>query len=102
MTKRPPESLRTTPTRVGGGPGNTDIWQFPASPPLTRLCSDTSFAQPLVPLSDSDSDGSDLELDLDGDSVIRDFGIDHDVEILDADPDDGRAQSAEDDEGDES
>ncbi|QRV79083.1 mitosis inhibitor kinase SWE1 [Ceratobasidium sp. AG-Ba] len=60
---------------------------FPPRRPLTRLCSDTTFAQPLVPSSDSDSDGSDLELDLDGDSVIRDIGIDHDVEIHDVDPD---------------
>ncbi|KAG8709736.1 hypothetical protein FRC08_018102 [Ceratobasidium sp. 394] len=79
---------------------------FPPRRPLTRLCSDTSFTQPLVPLSDSDSDGSDLELDLDGDSVIRDFGIDHDVEIHDADPDDCQdvsiLQGAEDDEGDQS
>ncbi|KAG8682159.1 hypothetical protein FRC11_000177, partial [Ceratobasidium sp. 423] len=51
------------------------------------------FAQPLVPLSDSDSDGSDLELDIEGDSVIRDFGIDDDLEIHDADPDNGQELS---------
>ncbi|KAG8718300.1 hypothetical protein FRC08_005530 [Ceratobasidium sp. 394] len=52
--------------------------------PLTQLCSGTSFAQPLVPLSGSDSDGSDLELDLDGNGVIHDFEID---------PDNGQAVS---------
>ncbi|KAG8708170.1 hypothetical protein FRC09_001399 [Ceratobasidium sp. 395] len=63
---------------------------FPPRRPLTRLCSDTTFAQPLVPLSDSDSDGSDLELDIDADSVIRDFGISYDAEIRDVDPNDGQ------------
>ncbi|KAG8722208.1 hypothetical protein FRC08_005566 [Ceratobasidium sp. 394] len=79
---------------------------FPPCRPLTRLCSNTSFAQSLVPLSDSDPDASDLELDLDGDSVIHDFGIDHNVGIHDADPDDGQdvsiLQGAKDDEGDQS
>ncbi|KAG8729133.1 hypothetical protein FRC11_009452 [Ceratobasidium sp. 423] len=51
------------------------------------------FAQLLVPLSDSDSDRSDLELDIEGDSVIRDFRIDDDVEIHDADPDNGQELS---------
>ncbi|KAG8788655.1 hypothetical protein FRC12_014337 [Ceratobasidium sp. 428] len=76
---------------------------FPPRRPLTRLCSDTTFAQPLVPLSDSDSDGSDLELDIDADSVIGNFGIDYDAEIRDVDPDDGQdvniLKGADDDEG---
>lgn len=84
----------TTPTNAS----------FPSRRPLTRLSSDTTFARPLVPLSDSDSEGSELELDIDGDSVIRDFG--HDVEIRDADPDDGQDTSIlegiEDDEVDQS
>jgi hypothetical protein len=78
---------------------------FPPRRPFTRFSSDTSFAQPLVPLSDSDSDGSDLELDIDGDSVIRDFGITHDVEIHDADPDGQDVsilEGADDDEGEQS
>ncbi|CAE6462565.1 unnamed protein product [Rhizoctonia solani] len=79
---------------------------FPQRRPLTRLSSDTTFAQPLVPLSDSDSDGSDLELDIEGDAVIRGFGIDDDVEIHDADPEDGQDLSIldgqDDDEADQS
>ncbi|KAF8706016.1 Protein tyrosine kinase, partial [Rhizoctonia solani] len=79
---------------------------FPQRRPLTRLSSDTTFAQPLVPLSDSDSDGSDLELDIEGDAVIRGFGIDDDVEIHDADPEDGQdlsiLEGQEDDEADQS
>lgn len=77
---------------------------FPNRRPLTRLSSDTTFARPLVPLSDSDSEGSELELDLDGDSIIRDFG--NDVEIHDADPDEGQdisiLEGVEDDEVDQS
>ncbi|KAG8744262.1 hypothetical protein FRC11_013556, partial [Ceratobasidium sp. 423] len=36
---------------------------------------------------------SDLELDIEGDSVLRDFGINNDVEIHDAVPDNGQELS---------
>jgi hypothetical protein len=61
--------------------------QCPLMPTFhTRLSSDTSFAQPLVLLSDSYSDRSDLEMDIDGDSIIWDFGITHNVAIHHSDP----------------
>ncbi|KAF8602480.1 hypothetical protein BDV93DRAFT_509245 [Ceratobasidium sp. AG-I] len=61
---------------------------FPNRRPLTWLSSDTTFACLLVPLSDSNSEGSEHDLDLDGDSIIWDFG--NDMEIHDADPDEGQ------------
>ncbi|KAB5588009.1 Mitosis inhibitor kinase SWE1 [Ceratobasidium theobromae] len=55
--------------------------------PLTWLSSNTTFAQLLIPLSDLDLDSSDLNLDIDGESIIWGFGIDNDVKIHNADPD---------------
>lgn len=74
-----------------------DIWPqslpgprpFSQCKPLTRLSSNTTFAQPLVPLLDSDSDGPNLELDIEGGSIIRGIRIDGNVEIHDADPNNG-------------
>ncbi|KAJ1304308.1 hypothetical protein OPQ81_005468 [Rhizoctonia solani] len=83
-------SPRRASLDFGNAVGSPGPRPFPQRRPLTRLSSDTTFAQPLVPLSDSDSDGSDLELYIEGDSVIRGFGIDDDVEIHDADPDEGQ------------
>ncbi|CAE6482869.1 unnamed protein product [Rhizoctonia solani] len=99
-------SPRRASLDFGNAVGSPGPRPFPQRRPLTRLSSDTTFAQPLVPLSDSDSDGSELELDIEGDSVIRGFGIDDDVEIHDADPDDGQDLSIldgqDDDEADQS
>ncbi|CAE6421274.1 unnamed protein product [Rhizoctonia solani] len=94
-------SPRRASLDFGNAVGSPGPRPFPQRRPLTRLSSDTTFAQPLVPLSDSDSDGSDLELDIEGDSVIRGFGIDDDVEIHDADPDDAQDLSILNDQDDD-
>ncbi|KAG9096586.1 hypothetical protein FS749_008164 [Ceratobasidium sp. UAMH 11750] len=101
MTKRPPESLRVSrqasiPLLDDPNSSRRRPWQH-RHLAISRLAAVDSVMLGYLLRSAARST---LRLGLG--CVIRDFGIDHDVEILDADPDDGRAQSAEDDEGDES
>ncbi|KAG8752008.1 hypothetical protein FRC11_008774 [Ceratobasidium sp. 423] len=75
--QRPPQS------RLGCS--QTQISQTPSTQDLLSTSFFNKHADP--------NNGSDLELDIEGDSVIRDFGIDDDVEIHDANPDDGQELS---------